>query len=449
LRIPDFGVEVTEGLPGSGKSFFELSRTLDWILQEQRPVFTNLPIRFRVLRHWLKHRYGEAYARLIFPLTEQHFRRFLKRSKLRAKERDAARLEATKLGKALSNEAFDRAFAAAHGPDVYAGPDANWIYPTACIIIDEGHHWFPMSDQKNETPELLGYLTMLRHHLHKLVIVTQDRMQVSITFRRLCQSFWAVRNRGEDKVAWGIKCRHLGITGFAYVRRTPDQEAGFKGDDVMSAYAEQRIVWPWLPSERWKFRLYDSFTHIGSKRRMEAVTRRLRESLQLPPIQSAASRAARSAPEMIRTFSMLGILVVLTIFAAAIGGLVGYKARPVESAASVAPLTGKKLTGVSDGSITVSGKRVPVGGVVDGVRVVTASRAGRRALLLRGDDELWVWRVGSDAPTRAGSLRAKWAAAARAAQLGTGSGKSAEGTGPAEALGAQEDFGFVGPAPTR
>lgn len=448
MKIPDFGVEVTEGLPGSGKSFFEVSRTLEWILQYQRPVFTNLPIRFRVLRWYLRGRYGEAYAKLIFPLTEEHFRRFLKRSKLRAKERDAARLEATKLGRALSNEHFDKQFAAAHGPDVYEGPDANWIYPTACIVIDEGHHWFPMADQKSETPDLLAYLTMLRHHLHKLVIVTQDRMQVSITFRRLCQSFWAVRNRGEDKVAWGIKCRHLGITGFAYVRRTPDQEAGFKGDDVMAAYAEQRIVWPWLPSERWKFRLYDSFTHIGSRRRMEAVTRRLRESLQLPPIQSSAQRAARSAPEMIRVFSMLAILVVLTIFSAGVGGWVGYKARPVETASSKAPLAGKKLTGVSDGFATISGRRIPVGGVMEDVRLIQASRKGRRALFVRGDD-LWVWLVGSDAPTRAGSLREVWDQAARRAAMGANPTNPSAGGRAAETVGPPKDFSVVGPPAAR
>ena len=80
------GIELVTGIPGSGKSFHMVERLVDWVLKEQRPVYTNLPLCWRVLRKYLKIKGGEHCAGLIHELTEERFNTFIHGFGLRQKK---------------------------------------------------------------------------------------------------------------------------------------------------------------------------------------------------------------------------------------------------------------------------------------------------------------------------------------------------------------------------
>jgi len=416
-KIPNITLEVLEGRPGSGKSFYCCKRIMAAIIEERRPVFTNCPLRFRVFKRYLFLRGGadgQKLANLLSHLTQEHFNAFLKRAKLRAEFLDRAREEARALGRRRSDAALLEPFFAAAGPDVVSGKGANWIPPFSLIVIDEAHHWFPATAQvaRIESPDLLSYLTMHRHHLHSLIFATQNRMQLSITIRRLASSFWHIRNRRDDKVAWGLRLGHFGVSAFGYARYTPEQEDA--RDAEGSAPAEQRTVLPWLPSERWVFRLYDSFTHLGGFRAMERRLASVRDEAGVNGV--VLHEVKKEGGPVVTMGQRLKYLCLGAVLVAAIAGAgkiseaskqVEAQAEiealaPVESAA--APVEWKrKIQGVTASAMVVDREIVKVGSTYEdspGKFVTLRAVAARRAVLYR-DGWLFVASPGAE-PDRVG-----------------------------------------------
>src|SRR6185503_10112402 len=211
VRIATTGVELFFGEPGSGKSFMAVQRAIRVMLEERRPVYTNLPLRWRVFRTYLRKRGGDVLARLLRPLTEEHFNRFCARAEeSRLWKENAKREQPEWQRRRLQEEWIKHA-----GLEICDGEGANWIPAYAVVVIDEAHHWYPNPALKNvrkpEPPALMSYLTMHRHHLHWVWVLTQADRQISATFKSLVQRVWDIRNRAYDKVAWGIQFRHLGI----------------------------------------------------------------------------------------------------------------------------------------------------------------------------------------------------------------------------------------------
>lgn len=261
-------VSMVEGLPGSGKSLMLTEKALNYI-KLRRPVYTNLPLKFRVMRSWLYRRGGPAFANLIQPLTRAHFLAFCERQDLYAKFKAECRLSGIH-----QHREHVRLFKLKHGPNILHGPGANWIPPYAVLIIDECHHWFSAKDQmvrgdgRGESPYLLAYLTMHRHHGHDLWFATQDKMQVSVTVRRLSAEFWLVRDIAKVPVWQGLHFGMLGMKMLEYKRFNAfdyDKDTLDKCTPIQSFW-----VWPGLPSRKWIFRLYESFTHAGSLRELRA-----------------------------------------------------------------------------------------------------------------------------------------------------------------------------------
>lgn len=274
MQLPPFGVEMIEGVPGSGKSYMMTRRAVRVAVRERRPVYTNLPLRLNAVRAFLKLRGARDCGKLFFSIDKPHFMRFLHRL-------DAyttfARKHRAKCPRATQAE-VEAAFCTLHGPHRHEGradevldeegvPESerpNWILRGSVIFLDEVHEWFDQRDQtKNEDPLLALYTRRLRHCLHQLVVASQHPMQVSLTFRRLCDVWWVVRNRGEDKVAWGVRFKHVGLMGLGYERwnRLQREEPGKYPE---ATPLEAFTVFPQLPNERVYFRLYNSFTHAGS-----------------------------------------------------------------------------------------------------------------------------------------------------------------------------------------
>lgn len=266
-----------EGLPGSGKSLRAVREALRVVVEERRPVYTNLPFQWRVVKRWLRNKHGEEISGLLRPMDREDFVRFLQRACQFSDGWEREQVVARQQGRRASYTAWVEAFNAQNGEPVAVGESMNWMPPGSFIIIDEVHKWFPAGTRgkdASEPPELLRYLSMVRHFVHEVIVITQNRMQVSVTIRRMVGEFWHVRNMAKEKLLWNIRYKHVGITAFQYGRFDPQDETR---EPWRQADPEDfDIVFPWLPSWRYYFRLYQSFTFAGRPWQREEELRRAR-----------------------------------------------------------------------------------------------------------------------------------------------------------------------------
>jgi len=459
FQVPNYGVVGVEGLPGSGKSFFMVQQVIKKILEESRPVYTNLPIRWRVLRQYLRNRGGEDYANLLFELTKEHFLAFCERQTAKALYMDRNRVMR---GKRVPPRLLKEGWEAVHGPDLITQEQAdavaveawrkvhgadrtlleweeacrngrtkrlspNWIPATSVVMVDEAHQWFPQDDQKNEPKCVLAYITKHRHHIHEFWWATQARMQVSITFRRNMDKLWCVRNIKEDALAWGLKWKHLRVSGFGYAMWTGDQIEERSSDNKTPR--ENHVILPWLPKNQVFFRLYSSFTHIASqaqimrelhRARVDAgVIQRAVDVEQRRRIQAKFRKETRMGRWGKRLAMAAGVGVVFAVGAvlgsargpAALGDggkQASDQASQSSAAASVVAASfswdGLKLAGVSDGFIRIGRDRVRVGERVSNGAVLLEADRGARVALFRFGDDVWVWGLRDASPRKLGTI---------------------------------------------
>lgn len=449
------GVEIIEGLPGSGKSFFGVELALQHV-QAGRPVYTNLPLRMKVFRQYLRNRGGPRLANLIRPLTKEHFERFCERCKRRQDVTDSIRHRRL-CGEQIGNRAVVRLVDEAIGEPVYADEYANGevsvaandIPAGAVIIIDEVQHWFPMRNQMAESPFLLSYLSMHRHYWHRLYFLTQDRSRISITIRLYAQKFWHVRNLADDRVAWALTWGTFGLQGFRYACYTPDQEELISRGTAKPCLHYARF--PWMKQHSWKFRLYRSYTHAGSAASLRKSLEVARRAAGLDEhgidkeneetLHAIESTTERKVP-MYKILARTGILATLLGFAALAGFGVGYVVpAPAEQSVSVADGLADAVPAAAAGfepgrisSMGCSSIRVVLGAEVDTVRrggewanaALSHIDCRRRVVVWHyfADDTLWVQRLGDERPTLLGSRIELEIATAAASRLGDGAAQS-------------------------
>lgn len=435
-----YGVEVIHGLMGAGKSFFAVRRCVREVLTTRRPLYTNLPLKFPVVRRYMGLQGGRAVTNLIRRLDEEHWRRFLRRQHDYAKFREALKKKcpadlapdrladlASAVGEdpakiARQSKIFDRQVSAwyqhLHGPNIIDGPDANWIPPTAIICIDEVQHWHPMTKQKDDhnREDLLAYLTMIRHHGQWLWVITQDASRIAIEFRLLARYFWRVWDRGEDRLAWGLRFKHFRIRAMGYECATKEQ---LENKDPENARPIDRFtVIPSFPWNRVLFRLYSSHTNIGSARAMLRDLRRAREFAGLDAeghtsLEVAMTTAAPPKPSIFRRFLvLLRRVLVLVICATAAYAAGSYFATPpaqevnheTPTVVELPPLTWPRWTGAG-ASPWIDRKRVRQGEWINPRVMLEHVDPGGRRLVLRVDGaEWWVWSWPDAEPIRVGTI---------------------------------------------
>jgi len=434
----DYGVELIHGIMGSGKSFFCVRRALHTVEEQRRPLYTNLPMKWPLVRAYLRNRGGEQLANLFRRLDETHWRAFLKRQhewatfRERLSKKTPANLDPQQLDQLAQacgdsperlvkqHKFFPRQltcwFLKLHGEHVTDGPDANWIPPGAIICIDECQHWHPMTKQANDPnrPDLLAYITMCRHHVHWLWIITQDPANIAIEFRRHRHYEWRVWNRAEDRLAWGIRWKHLGLRAMGYERATPDQLDAMQsrpGSDNARP-TETFTILPWLKRNGVFFRLYSSHTHIGSKRQLAREMRQFRRAAGLTE-QGEVTRTIKTEDKeptvriIRRTLRAAAILI-------AVGGISYFigtarKGVPVEHIAEqpvqLPPIEWPSWK--ARGTLPYIGAaRISVGDVIVPDRVVLDYIADDgRSLVVRVDDvDWWLWQWGQERPERVGDV---------------------------------------------
>ena len=431
-----FAGEAYIGLPGSGKSSAALREVYRVISEERRPVFTNLPLRWRVFRTHLRHIGGEPLAGLLYELTEDHLSRFLERHHLMHTFIAAEKSRCAAEGVPYREKRTHNLFRHWHGPHVLRGVNANWIALGSVIVLDEVHKWYPgmvTRGTAKETPHLREYVTMHRHSGHRIIWITQAAVQVTKTLRDNTKYYWEVRNLAEHSLCGPIRMGHLGLKALGYVKRTAEQVDGTVPVDQM-APLEQRVIFTWLPKHAWYFRLYDSFSHTGGVRRMAAALRQGRVDAGLEEdgrfrTEPRDPDAPPPLPKDLAVLKFIRRLVVRTAVLAAVGllaWLYGRGTAPVEVPEDEAqllvqlaepPPPSGRFSGVGDTWVRLDGRRVFEGDDWGQFSLWSVDRSGRRALFI-GDGVVWLWELGSPQGERLGTVDSTIAALARAGAPG-------------------------------
>lgn len=372
---PQTGVELIFGIPGSGKSFVMMIRIVEVMRRLRRPVYTNLPIRWRVFRWWLRREGGERLAGLIHELTEKHLVSFMDRFEAyRIFREDVHRRKPH-----WQRKQVRRVWLRVAGPDVTEGPKANWIPPGAVVCIDEAHHLFPNSALKNvdkrEPPSLMSYLTMHRHAQHWVWITTQSETQISTTIRKLASMICSVSKRDEDKVIWGIRFKHLRIKALRYKWFLPENWSG--GAPLKPEVCFRQFMY--FPTAWWNqiwFRLYSSHTHLGSSSELKDGLRQARIDAGLDASGSLAVKASgdkamprlRVVPRLVgfvfKTCIWGGLLIAGFVVAFWLGGQRANSPPGAEVSAVAPAIAGQAVTNVAASQPAASMPVDPSGGGV-------------------------------------------------------------------------------------
>ncbi|WP_236254547.1 zonular occludens toxin domain-containing protein [Mucisphaera calidilacus] len=269
------GIDIWQGAPGSGKSYGAVDLMVRAVLRQRRPVYTNLPLKMRVLRQYLLIKSGdEKLTRYVHSIDRNHFYRFMKRNESFAEYKE--KLQAQGIG----HGEIERRFQMEQGEHVYEGPDAQWFYPGSVFILDEFHRWADQRLQKDEDPAFLTYATMHRHHIHWIILLTQDRMQVSIPWRRNMATLIHCSDKRRLPFLFGLK---LPLAAFAYEEYPGEMvKDGQKLAQVQPINTD--VLIPAL-NKGTIFRCYDSYTHMGGRRRLENKLNQVREQVEGEPVK--------------------------------------------------------------------------------------------------------------------------------------------------------------------
>jgi len=320
------GIEIWDGQPGSGKSYSATDYLLRTILYTRRPVFTNLPLRFRVVRKYLAVKGKDArLARYINPVSRPHFEAFV--------ERNALLSEFAEIQKAQgwSQAQCEKVFCEQEGPHVYKGAKANWFYPGSVFIFDEFHRWADQRMQKDESPAFLTYATMHRHHLHLVILLTQDKMQVSIPWRRNCSVYVHMTDKRRLPFLFGLK---LPIAAFA--REEYPAELAERGDVSQVKPSATEVLIPALSSGV-IWRMYDSFTHLGGYRRLMSKLDGVRAAVEgpdaaalTPTEEPAVAKKRRPIRFALKYAAIAGVVLALGGYGAERAGLIAFNDATAE-----------------------------------------------------------------------------------------------------------------------
>ena len=296
------GIEIWDGLPGSGKSYGATEFLLNVILKQRRPVFTNLPLRFRVLRRYLVVKSGDAMAaRYIQHVSRDHFSRFVERNQLLTEFGEVMK------GEGWSHAKIERTFCEQEGEHTYVGSQADWFYPGSVFIFDEFHRWADQRLQKVENPAFLNYATMHRHHLHWIILLTQDKMQVSLPWRRNCSKFIHCSDKRRLPFLFGLK---LPIPAFAYEEFPAEMLDA--GDHKRAKPIQTTVRIPFFNTGT-IWRMYDSFTHMGGYRRLANKLDEVRCLIEGAP--ASASEKEEDMPRRRRLALLTPLLLLACLIA--------------------------------------------------------------------------------------------------------------------------------------
>lgn len=239
----------------------------------RRPVYTNLPMKWRTFRAYLRLVGNRRLDGLVHLLTRElmvsHCRRFSLRARWRQRCETAG--GRGQWGEALFKRIrhkphrqraawWSAIFACMQGRAVYYGPEANELIPGSLVIADECGWWFSMKDQASEERALEDFLSMHRHGGFEVWWLCQAAGRISISIRTMAMDYWRVQNARDIRINDWLPLRWLGIQCFQYQR--------FSGEQVKAGQdkrpEEVAFRFPQTRRSQLIFRLYHSFSHGGT-----------------------------------------------------------------------------------------------------------------------------------------------------------------------------------------
>ena len=346
-NVVSTGVTMWEGLPGSGKSYGVTEAIVGMVRRNRRPIYTNVPLKFRSLRKYLKKVGGAASADYVTKLSREHFSAFLFRFAELAEycekqqavgvarkhaERDWLDRVGPHVPRPMGRAAWDRyrtasgvseADASAEWVGLAKSADGtqllpNWIDYGSVIVVDEVHKWFDQRKQGDKPapgekkPPLLDVLSMHRHGLYRIEAMSQDVMQVDIAFRRQCANYVRCADLRQLPFLWGIR---FPLPSFRY-QLIPAAALESAADRAGAKPIRTWTRHPWA-NGGYLWRLYDSFTHCGSQRQLGRIMERSRQAVEgenYDPQRSRKEDAMRKRRESVvvsaAKLMMLGAVVL-------------------------------------------------------------------------------------------------------------------------------------------
>lgn len=437
IKPPDTGISIVVGVPGSGKSYWAVLRMVDIIIRYERPVWTNIPLNIKRIRAYIRIRAGrkKAYlANFIRPLTRDHFQRFADRlaaiddraEQIMNSGGVAATDGVSKLGKFDQTKARELAIEqinAEQGEPIIEGPGANWIPPLAVTVLDELHKWYPSKSYRDEPKALLDYLSMHRHIMHRIYVLTQMAMNVSATFRRMAVEFIYCIDKSRIPLFWVIRAP---FRAFFYTTfDASDVKDGEPKHMAQPTFSDIQV--PALTAGI-IYQLYRSYSHAGDMQtltdQMEALKRQMAGDQASPETVRKTDTMALGAKtatdrlwERLRRWSLVGLLI-------AGGWGLGRcsvnmpEPEPVVTAATSAdnptpekttspqtPPAWPRLDGITDNGAIINGSLHRTGDTIRDARIIDIDATRQAIGLLHNSGALSVWRLGREPDRVSGPTR--------------------------------------------
>lgn len=448
--LHDADITMIVGLTGSGKSYHCVKWMIEFVVRERRPVYTNQPMRWKELRAYLAKKHGPEISNLIRPLTHELFEAFMQRVTEQATFIRKFREKLASEGSPLLDdeealiEAEQNAWAQHAGEEVWSNrygenfQRANSIPPTACILIDELHEWYPSKTYQGKDGEnkwVLDFMTMHRHTMHKLIFATQRSMQISHTIRNLAHTWYFVLNKRDQRLLWGIRFEHIGNRFPAWktvigIRRYTAHDIGPDGQPKPGAKpVSDSAIFASMPHNLYIFGLYNSVSRLGSEAVIKKALAKVRAEAGLDPQgrtpdenKAAQKRARQEKSLMVRTIRLfLGMfksMAKATLFIAIGFGIAKLASRDwnvttidsntTQTNAGEEPAELEDpyaqwptLESITSEFVRLDGHRYSVGTTIRGHTLQAISVPARGVLWLH-DDTLSVQRLAESRPTLLG-----------------------------------------------
>lgn len=447
MRIPTTGIVIVSGVPGSGKTYYAVQEMVRLCLRYKRPTYTNVPIRISRFRAFLYLRSGDRkIANLIRPLTKDHFLRFMKRLSAVDAAAEAFREEmggdrevTGKVAEFLDREARQKAMAHVvelQGSAKVTGQGADWIPAGSALVLDELHKWFPnerIGGKGGEPQAVLNYTSMHRHMLHRVYVLSQRAMNVSLSWRAMAVEYCQVSN-------WARKLT-LGPIRFPWPIMSYlfwDSVDCPNGEPQPGARPNWReLQFPALLG-RHVFRLYQSFSHAGTVEELMNEAQRTQRAMmgETEPEPEGETMQTRSTTKD-RFFARMGKWSAICLACFATFGLGRCSVPRADEASADAPQAVAstdgvehkasrprppelgQLRGVARGQVMIDGDTIKLGETYHGATL----------LAVHARNGMSVWDLG-------GGILAEWNIGARPRVLGRLSGVPSTG---ADAKGSDPD----------
>jgi hypothetical protein len=208
-------IHFITGKPGGGKSMFAMMQVIRELLNSERDIVTNLPIRREVLSEYLQRTYPKKHIPLLGPdnrltlLDEgREVRTIYKRyrdeyEQARRSHASLEVLEAIYFGMEKEIGKLQVPVQTAKFWE-YRNPRKKRFDEAVgtLFVLDEVHLYFNARKWQETGEEGLRYLSQHRHFSDDVILVTQHADNVDGQFRRLVEDWSVIKNGYTQKLGW-------------------------------------------------------------------------------------------------------------------------------------------------------------------------------------------------------------------------------------------------------